>query len=114
MQDSDDIRYMVGALKGLGIELQEDWGKGECTVKVGARVGGCTCGREVRGGQGQPNWPVLGSWGDVPSDRASLTRGSAPPNSPQSRLQKRRPGPTLHAHSLLPAGVWRAVPLSGR
>ena len=25
MQDSEDIRYMVGALKDLGIKLEEDW-----------------------------------------------------------------------------------------
>ena len=25
LQDSEDIRYMVGALKDLGIKLEEDW-----------------------------------------------------------------------------------------
>lgn len=25
VQDSEDIRYMVGALKDLGIKLEEDW-----------------------------------------------------------------------------------------
>lgn len=34
-QDSDDIRYMVGALKTLGIQLEERWEKGEMLVKVG-------------------------------------------------------------------------------
>ena len=31
-QDSDDIRYMVGALKVLGIQLEERWEKGEMVV----------------------------------------------------------------------------------
>jgi 3-phosphoshikimate 1-carboxyvinyltransferase len=31
-QDSDDIRYMVGALKVLGIKLEERWEKGEMVV----------------------------------------------------------------------------------
>lgn len=31
--DSDDIRYMVGALKVLGIELKENWETGEFVVK---------------------------------------------------------------------------------
>jgi hypothetical protein len=34
VQDSDDIRYMVGALKALGIELEERWEQGEMVVKV--------------------------------------------------------------------------------
>lgn len=45
-QDSDDIRYMVGALKALGIQLEERWEQGEMVVT------GCG-GRfpvEVRGG----------------------------------------------------------------
>jgi 3-phosphoshikimate 1-carboxyvinyltransferase len=32
-QDSDDIRYMVGALKALGIEMKENWETGEFVVK---------------------------------------------------------------------------------
>jgi 5-enolpyruvylshikimate-3-phosphate synthase len=32
-QDSDDIRYMAGALKALGVELDERWELGEMTVK---------------------------------------------------------------------------------
>ena len=32
MQDSDDIRYMAGALKVLGIKLEESWEKGEMVV----------------------------------------------------------------------------------
>lgn len=31
--DSDDIRYMVGALKTLGIELEEKWDEGIMVVK---------------------------------------------------------------------------------
>jgi 3-phosphoshikimate 1-carboxyvinyltransferase len=31
--DSDDIRYMAGALKALGIELEEKWDEGEMVVK---------------------------------------------------------------------------------
>ena len=31
-QDSDDIRYMVGALKALGVELEEDWPSNRLTV----------------------------------------------------------------------------------
>eukprot|EP01024_Parvocaulis_polyphysoides_P011431 TRINITY_DN14000_c0_g1_i1.p1 TRINITY_DN14000_c0_g1~~TRINITY_DN14000_c0_g1_i1.p1 ORF type:complete len:493 (-),score=102.27 TRINITY_DN14000_c0_g1_i1:1033-2511(-) len=31
--DSDDIRYMVGALRVLGVELSEDWGNRKMTVK---------------------------------------------------------------------------------
>lgn len=31
--DSDDIRYMVGALKTLGVELEERWEAGEMVVK---------------------------------------------------------------------------------
>ena len=33
MQDSEDIRYMVGALKDLGVELEEDWEALKLTVK---------------------------------------------------------------------------------
>ena len=36
MQDSDDIRYMVGALKALGVQLEEDWPNNRLTVT------GCT------------------------------------------------------------------------
>ena len=32
VQDSDDIRYMAGALKALGIKLEESWGTGEMVV----------------------------------------------------------------------------------
>lgn len=32
MQDSDDIRYMAGALKVLGIKLEESWDTGEMVV----------------------------------------------------------------------------------
>ncbi len=32
LQDSDDIRYMAGALKVLGIKLEENWEKGEMVV----------------------------------------------------------------------------------
>ena len=35
-QDSEDIRYMVGALEALGIEVEADWGAGR------ARVRGCS------------------------------------------------------------------------
>eukprot|EP00218_Dolichomastix_sp_CCMP3274_P016403 CAMPEP_0170142870 /NCGR_PEP_ID=MMETSP0033_2-20121228/8914_1 /TAXON_ID=195969 /ORGANISM="Dolichomastix tenuilepis, Strain CCMP3274" /LENGTH=472 /DNA_ID=CAMNT_0010379263 /DNA_START=8 /DNA_END=1426 /DNA_ORIENTATION=+ len=31
--DSDDIRYMIGALKELGVELEEDWDNNRITVK---------------------------------------------------------------------------------
>jgi 5-enolpyruvylshikimate-3-phosphate synthase len=31
-QDSDDIRYMAGALKALGIQLEENWEEGLMTV----------------------------------------------------------------------------------
>jgi 3-phosphoshikimate 1-carboxyvinyltransferase len=31
-QDSDDIRFMVGALKELGVELGEDWPSSKLTV----------------------------------------------------------------------------------
>lgn len=36
--DSEDIRYMVGALKTLGIELQEDWANSRIVVKGCAGV----------------------------------------------------------------------------
>jgi 3-phosphoshikimate 1-carboxyvinyltransferase len=32
LQDSDDIRYMAGALKALGIKLEENWEEGIMTV----------------------------------------------------------------------------------
>ncbi len=32
MQDSEDIRLMVGALKDLGIKLEEDWQNDKITV----------------------------------------------------------------------------------
>ena len=32
LQDSEDIRYMVGALKALGIELEERWEQCEMVV----------------------------------------------------------------------------------
>ncbi|KAJ9526087.1 hypothetical protein QJQ45_009540 [Haematococcus lacustris] len=32
-QDSDDIRYMVGALKALGVQLEERWDRGEMLVQ---------------------------------------------------------------------------------
>ena len=32
MQDSEDIRYMVGALKALGIQLEERWERCEMVV----------------------------------------------------------------------------------
>lgn len=32
LQDSDDIRYMVGALKTLGIQLEERWEEGVMVV----------------------------------------------------------------------------------
>lgn len=32
-QDSDDIRYMVGALKALGIKLEEKWEEGIMVVE---------------------------------------------------------------------------------
>ena len=31
-QDSEDIRYMVGALKALGVELEERWEQAEMVV----------------------------------------------------------------------------------
>lgn len=31
-QDSDDIRYMVGALKALNVQLEERWEVGEMVV----------------------------------------------------------------------------------
>lgn len=31
-QDSDDIRYMVGALKDLGVQLEEKWDEGVMIV----------------------------------------------------------------------------------
>jgi hypothetical protein len=31
-QDSDDIRYMAGALKALGVKLEENWEQGLMTV----------------------------------------------------------------------------------
>uniref|UniRef100_A0A7S0YHR7 3-phosphoshikimate 1-carboxyvinyltransferase n=1 Tax=Polytomella parva TaxID=51329 RepID=A0A7S0YHR7_9CHLO len=43
--DSDDIRYMIGALKVLGIPLKEEWGKSEITV------GGCGGCFAVNGGE---------------------------------------------------------------
>ncbi|KAJ9526190.1 hypothetical protein QJQ45_009654 [Haematococcus lacustris] len=33
LQDSDDIRYMVGALKALGVQLEERWDRGEMLVQ---------------------------------------------------------------------------------
>eukprot|EP00892_Ulva_mutabilis_P006811 jgi/Ulvmu1/4501/UM002_0227.1 len=36
--DSDDIRYMVGALKQLGVELEEDWPNSQLTVRGCAGV----------------------------------------------------------------------------
>ncbi len=32
LQDSEDIRYMVGALKTLGIKLEERWEQSEMVV----------------------------------------------------------------------------------
>ena len=32
LQDSEDIRYMVGALEALGIQLVGDWATGHMTV----------------------------------------------------------------------------------
>jgi 3-phosphoshikimate 1-carboxyvinyltransferase len=32
LQDSDDIRYMVSALKDLGLTLEEDWANSKLTV----------------------------------------------------------------------------------
>lgn len=32
LQDSEDIRLMVGALKDLGIKLEEDWSNDKITV----------------------------------------------------------------------------------
>ena len=32
MQDSDDIRFMCGALKDLGVKLEEDWANSKLTV----------------------------------------------------------------------------------
>ncbi|GFH08865.1 3-phosphoshikimate 1-carboxyvinyltransferase [Haematococcus lacustris] len=34
LTDSDDIRYMVGALKALGVQLEERWDRGEMLVQV--------------------------------------------------------------------------------
>lgn len=33
MQDSEDIRYMVSALRVLNIELEENWAESRITVK---------------------------------------------------------------------------------
>jgi 3-phosphoshikimate 1-carboxyvinyltransferase len=33
MQDSEDIRYMVGALEALGVEVEADWGAGRASVR---------------------------------------------------------------------------------
>lgn len=40
-QDSDDIRYMAGALKTLGIKLEENWEKGEMVVHVSSTCTRC-------------------------------------------------------------------------
>ena len=32
LQDSEDIRYMAGALEALGIKLEGDWATGRMTV----------------------------------------------------------------------------------
>ena len=32
LQDSEDVRLMVGALKDLGVKLEEDWANHEITV----------------------------------------------------------------------------------
>jgi hypothetical protein len=67
LQDSDDIRYMAGALKALGIKLEENWEEGLMTVH------GCG-GRfpvEVRGAGSQ--WRC-GEGGDV----RRMVRGAVP------------------------------------
>ncbi len=33
VQDSEDIRYMVGALQALGVQVEADWGAGRARVK---------------------------------------------------------------------------------